>query len=75
MTCRGWDGFREHVTSNVCFAGCDGRRYVPTPVQFEKTPISVRSAAPRLGEHTDEILGELGYSDGQIRELREREVV
>ena len=49
--------------------------YVPTPVQFEKTPISVRSAAPRLGEHTDEILGELGYSDGQIRELREREVV
>jgi crotonobetainyl-CoA:carnitine CoA-transferase CaiB-like acyl-CoA transferase len=49
--------------------------YVPTPVQYEKTPISIRSAAPVLGEHTDELLGELGYSDEQIRDLREREVV
>jgi len=49
--------------------------YIPTPVQYEKTPISVRSAAPRLGEHTDELLGELGYSDDQIRDLRERAVV
>jgi crotonobetainyl-CoA:carnitine CoA-transferase CaiB-like acyl-CoA transferase len=49
--------------------------YVPTPVQFEKTPISVRSAAPKLGEHTEEILGELGYSHDQIRDLRKREVV
>jgi crotonobetainyl-CoA:carnitine CoA-transferase CaiB-like acyl-CoA transferase len=49
--------------------------YVPTPVNFEKTPISVRSAAPRLGENTDEILGELGYSEAQIRELRDGAVV
>jgi crotonobetainyl-CoA:carnitine CoA-transferase CaiB-like acyl-CoA transferase len=49
--------------------------YVPTPVQYEKTPISIRSAAPRLGEHTDELLAGLGYSDAQIRDLREREVV
>jgi crotonobetainyl-CoA:carnitine CoA-transferase CaiB-like acyl-CoA transferase len=49
--------------------------YVPTPVQFEKTPISIRQPAPRLGEHTDEILGELGYDEDRIRELREREVV
>jgi crotonobetainyl-CoA:carnitine CoA-transferase CaiB-like acyl-CoA transferase len=49
--------------------------YMPTPVQYEKTPISIRSAAPQLGENTDEILGELGYSDEQIRDLRAREVV
>jgi CoA:oxalate CoA-transferase len=50
--------------------------HVPTPVYFEKTPVSVRSAAPHIGQHTDEILEqELGYSRNAIDELREREVV
>jgi crotonobetainyl-CoA:carnitine CoA-transferase CaiB-like acyl-CoA transferase len=49
--------------------------YVPTPVQYEKTPVSVRSAAPHTGAHTDEILRGLGYSDEQIAELRERAIV
>jgi crotonobetainyl-CoA:carnitine CoA-transferase CaiB-like acyl-CoA transferase len=49
--------------------------YVPTPVQFEKTPISIRSEAPEIGQHTDEILGDLGYSDTEIEDLRERAVV
>jgi crotonobetainyl-CoA:carnitine CoA-transferase CaiB-like acyl-CoA transferase len=49
--------------------------YVPTPVSFEKTPISIRSAAPHLGENTDEILGGLGYSEVEIRDLRDRAVV
>jgi crotonobetainyl-CoA:carnitine CoA-transferase CaiB-like acyl-CoA transferase len=49
--------------------------YVPTPVQFEKTPIAIRSAAPHLGEHTDEVLVQLGYTQDQIAELREREVI
>jgi formyl-CoA transferase len=49
--------------------------YVPTPVHYEKTPISVRSEAPRIGQHTDEILGGLGYTPAQIGELRERQVV
>ena len=49
--------------------------YSPTPIEFEKTPVSIRSAAPHLGEHTDAILGELGFSDDEIRGLKEREVV
>ena len=31
--------------------------------------------APELGEHTDEILREAGYSDDQIAALRERDAV
>jgi crotonobetainyl-CoA:carnitine CoA-transferase CaiB-like acyl-CoA transferase len=37
---------------------------------FEATPSAIRRGAPRLGEHTDEILREVGYSAERISELR-----
>ena len=46
-----------------------------TPVKLSKTPGEVRHRAPTLGEHTDEILQELGYSDGQIAAFRASRVV
>ena len=49
--------------------------YSPTPIEFEKTPVSIRSAAPHLGQHTDQILASLGFSDDDIGGLRAREVV
>ena len=35
------------------------------------TPGSIRTAAPLLGQHTREVLGEAGYSDGEIADLYE----
>ncbi|MBV9684073.1 MAG: CoA transferase [Solirubrobacterales bacterium] len=49
--------------------------YVPTPITFEKTPISIRSEAPHLGQHTEEILAQLGYSQEEIEGLRDRGVI
>ncbi len=46
-----------------------------TPVDFGGTPWAPRAMAPGHGEHTDEILGELGRDAEQIAELRAREVV
>ena len=39
------------------------------------TPGTVRSSAPRLGEDTDAVLRESGYSDDEIAALRQRGVV
>jgi crotonobetainyl-CoA:carnitine CoA-transferase CaiB-like acyl-CoA transferase len=39
------------------------------PVKFSRTPQQFRSAAPWLGQHTADVLGELGYAPGQIDSL------
>lgn len=44
-------------------------------VNLERTPPSLRSAAPDQGQHTAEILGELGYDAAQIEQLRQDGVV
>ncbi|HKZ05722.1 MAG TPA: CaiB/BaiF CoA-transferase family protein [Methylomirabilota bacterium] len=45
------------------------------PVTLARTPGSVRRHSPDTGEHTDEILGELGFSQAEIRSLRDEKVV
>jgi crotonobetainyl-CoA:carnitine CoA-transferase CaiB-like acyl-CoA transferase len=45
------------------------------PVTMSRTRRAARSAAPVAGQHTDEILGELGYSAADIAALRASGVV
>jgi crotonobetainyl-CoA:carnitine CoA-transferase CaiB-like acyl-CoA transferase len=45
------------------------------PVKLSATPGQIRRPAPMLGEHTDEILRELGISHQSIQALRERKAV
>jgi len=45
------------------------------PVQFSASKAGTYSAAPQLGEHTDEVLQYLGYSVLDIEQLRKDEVV
>ena len=44
-------------------------------VSLSRTPSQLRTASPEAGEHTDEILRPLGYSDTDLAGLRQRGVV
>ncbi|MGE4631074.1 MAG: CoA transferase [Pseudohongiellaceae bacterium] len=46
-----------------------------TPVELSETPGEIRSRAPTLAEHTDEIMKELGYSESDIQELKEKRII
>jgi crotonobetainyl-CoA:carnitine CoA-transferase CaiB-like acyl-CoA transferase len=48
---------------------------IETPFRMSATPGSIRSRAPTLGEHNDELLAELGYSSQAIADLRACEVI
>jgi crotonobetainyl-CoA:carnitine CoA-transferase CaiB-like acyl-CoA transferase len=47
----------------------------PTPVDLSETPGRFRHRAPTLGEHTDAILTELGYTTADIAGFRTRGVI
>ena len=48
---------------------------VGTPLHFSRMSPGVRRAAPLRGQHTDEILAEVGYTPTRIQALRDKKVV
>ncbi|CAA0094721.1 Succinyl-CoA--L-malate CoA-transferase beta subunit [Mycolicibacterium vanbaalenii] len=48
---------------------------IQTPFRLSATPGVIRRRAPLLGEHTDEILDEIGYTTADIAGLKDRQVV
>lgn len=45
------------------------------PFKFSETPGQVRNFAPFFGQHTDEVLKELGYKKAEIKRLRQEGVI
>ena len=45
------------------------------PWDFSETPASWRRRAPHFGEHTNEILSELGYRAEEIKSLKEEGII
>jgi crotonobetainyl-CoA:carnitine CoA-transferase CaiB-like acyl-CoA transferase len=66
-----------HAAGGLCEVPDDGSTTLlpATPVDFHGTPWKPRWMAPSHGQHTDEVLRELGRSDAQLSELRAKGVV
>jgi len=54
-------GARQHTLGN--------------PIKLSDTPPTLRTPPPALGDHSEAVLGSLGYSAGDIASLRERGVI
>ncbi|MEJ5300122.1 MAG: CaiB/BaiF CoA-transferase family protein [Thermodesulforhabdaceae bacterium] len=50
-------------------------KLVASPMKLSLTPCTVERHPPLLGEHTEEVLQELGYSYEEIKALREKGVI
>lgn len=62
LNATGFWKFYDHPT--------EGRLRMPAfPVNFSSTPADIRLPAPRLGEHTREVLSAAGLSEAQIEAL------
>lgn len=50
-------------------------KVIGMPVIFSETPGTIRLAPPTVGQHTDEVLAELGYHAEKLNELRAEGVI
>jgi len=61
--------------AEVDFPGIGKAKVAATPVKLHGTPGTVRTRPPLLGEHTDEVLRELGFSGMEIAALKQEGAV
>lgn len=64
------------MLENIEFPGLTAPAPIaPTPVRLSETPGRIRSRAPLLGEHTEAVMTELGYSKTEIAVLKQKGVI
>jgi crotonobetainyl-CoA:carnitine CoA-transferase CaiB-like acyl-CoA transferase len=59
----------------VDYPGIGPVKSANNPIKLGDAPVTVRRKAPAIGEHTAEILREVGYSDSEIAALRDANAV
>ena len=53
----------------------DQLRLVASPMKFSATPVQYRRAPPLLGEHTEEVLAELGLAGDEVEALKRAQAI
>jgi formyl-CoA transferase len=68
----------KHLQMDWTIATGDERgtlHVVGEPVSLSRTPTHLAAPPPRLGQHTDEVLAEFGFSAGEIKQLKQAKAV
>ena len=63
------------IAKSVPLEGGEVMPVVGQAVTLSRTPAQMRSPAPRIGEHTDAILAEFGFSAEEIADFRARNLI
>ena len=65
----------SQVLDNRYIVPVGDARYIACPIHFSHTPAQVQSPAPELGQHTEEVLLDLGYSWEDITQLKDQGII
>jgi len=67
----------RHLGVAQAVPGDDGSSYrlISQPVTLERTPAGIARPAPGWGEHTQEVLAEIGYGTADVQRMRSEGVV
>ena len=65
----------RRLIDDVKYPGLGKIKIVKTPIFFSGQAPRTRSQAPQLGEHTDEVLAELGYGEVEIQRLQDSGII
>ena len=65
----------RHMIEAVEHAVLGPLKVLGTPIKLSDTAASVRTAPPTLGQHTDAVLAELGFSPADITSLRKQAII
>ena len=65
----------RQVLADVEQPGIGNIKIFNMTAKFSKTPAQIEMPPPRLSEHTEAILGELGYNPNEIKALKEKSVI
>jgi crotonobetainyl-CoA:carnitine CoA-transferase CaiB-like acyl-CoA transferase len=60
----------REMTVDIDHPALGALRTLGTPIKMSATPLNPKRRGPMLGEHTDDVLADAGYSSDEIEQLR-----